>query len=58
MYIPPGAFKMKDDSMTPFYTHPGGYRICLSVNARGDGIGRGTHSIPSFLRVCDAGAAQ
>jgi TNF receptor-associated factor 4 len=33
----------------PFYSHPGGYRMCLSVSARGDGVGSGTHS---SLYVC------
>ena len=27
----------------PFYTHPGGYKMCLSVDANGDGDGEGTH---------------
>ena len=27
----------------PFYTHLGGYRMCLEVDANGDGRGKGTH---------------
>ena len=27
----------------PFYTHLGGYRICLGVHANGIGDGEGTH---------------
>ena len=27
----------------PIYTHPGGYNVCLSVDANGVGSGRGTH---------------
>ena len=27
----------------PFYTHPQGYKMCLSVFANGDGKGKGTH---------------
>ena len=26
-----------------FYTNPGGYKMCISVNANGNGDGRGTH---------------
>ena len=34
----------------PFYTHPQGYKMCLSVNANGSGDGRGTHvSVFAFL---------
>ena len=28
---------------TPFYTHPGGYKMCINVDANGYGIGKGTH---------------
>ena len=28
---------------TPFYTHFGGYKMCLRVNANGNGDGKGTH---------------
>ena len=27
----------------PFYSHPGGYKMCLSVDANGRGSGKGTH---------------
>ena len=27
----------------PFYTNPGGYKMCLRVDANGDGKGAGTH---------------
>ena len=27
----------------PFYTHPQGYKMCLRVDANGDGDGKGTH---------------
>ena len=27
----------------PFYTHPRGYKMCLNVDANGDGDGKGTH---------------
>ena len=27
----------------PFYTHPQGYKMCLNVDANGDGDGKGTH---------------
>ena len=34
----------------PFYTHLGGYRICLRVHANGVGTGKGTHvSVYVFL---------
>ncbi len=28
---------------TPFYTHPGGYKLCINVDASGNGEGAGTH---------------
>ncbi len=28
---------------TPFYTHPGGYKLCINVDANGNGEGAGTH---------------
>ena len=28
---------------TPFYTHPGGYKMCINVDANGYGDGRGSH---------------
>ena len=27
----------------PFYTHPGGYKLCIRIDANGDGDGKGTH---------------
>jgi len=27
----------------PFYTHPGGYKMCLKVHANGSSSGKGTH---------------
>ena len=37
--------KKKSDEWhsTPFYSHIGGYKMCLSVNANGYGNGKGTH---------------
>ena len=53
IYHPPVDFVMKDfiehknrnDSWSspPFYTHDGGYLMCLSVNANGNGRYRNTH---------------
>ena len=34
----------------PFYSHPNGYKLCLRVDANGDGKGNGTH-ISIFARV-------
>ena len=28
---------------TPFYTHPGGYKMCIAIYANGNGDGEGTH---------------
>ena len=28
---------------TPFYTHPGGYKMCIRIDANGCGDGKGTH---------------
>jgi len=34
----------------PFYTHPQGYKMCLSVVANGSGDGKGTHvSVFAYL---------
>ena len=34
----------------PFYTHPQGYKMCLRVDANGDGDGKGTHvSVFAYL---------
>ena len=34
----------------PFYTHPGGYKMCVRVDANGDGKGVGTHvSVFAYL---------
>ena len=59
LQTPPLVFKMSEFDRrlklnhgwvsAPFYSHPGGYRMCLSVSARGDGVGRGTHA---SLYVC------
>ena len=37
--------KRDDDSWfsEPFYSNPGGYKLCLRVDANGDGCGKGTH---------------
>ena len=37
--------KIDNDSWysPPFYTHPRGYKMCLTVYANGDGRGKGTH---------------
>ena len=53
LQVPPMAFRLGDFDRrlklnhgwvsAPFYTHPGGYRMCLSVRVRGDGGGSGTH---------------
>ena len=53
IHVPPLVFQLTDFNRrlqlnhewhsAPFYTHPTGYRMCLRVNARGDGVGRGTH---------------
>ena len=34
----------------PFYTHPQGYKMCLTVYANGDGEGKGTH-VSVFTRL-------
>ena len=34
----------------PFYTHPRGYKVCLSVYANGEGKGKGTH-VSVFARL-------
>ena len=43
----PGYANKKDKNerfhSTPFYTHPGGYKICISIDANGNGVGKGTH---------------
>ena len=51
--IPPPEFTMtyfaarkKDNDgwySPPFYSHPRGYKLCLSVDANGSGTGKGTH---------------
>ena len=34
----------------PFYTHPRGYKVCLTVYANGEGDGEGTHiSVSAYL---------
>lgn len=50
---PVATFKMKDYSSLksgqkwwysrPFFTHPGGYKLCLGVMPSGNGDGKGTH---------------
>ena len=35
----------------PFYTHPRGYKMCLSVNAKGWGDGEGTHNISVYVHL-------
>ena len=35
---------------TPFYTHPGGYKMCINVDANGYGAGEGTH-VSVFTRI-------
>ena len=36
--------KDSEDWFSPhFYTHPNGYKMCLSVYAKGNGSGRSTH---------------
>jgi len=52
-FIPPPDFtmtdfeKLKKDDINwyslPFYSHTGGYKMCLRVNANGCGSGKGTH---------------
>ena len=38
-------FKEDNDGWysAPFFSHPGGYKLCLNVDANGDGGGEGTH---------------
>ena len=53
IFIPPPAFIMTDFSQhksagnswysPPFYSHIGGYKMCLIVDANGHGSGEGTH---------------
>ena len=40
-----GRYKSSNDSvyLPPFYTSPGGYKICIRVVANGSGDGKGTH---------------
>ena len=35
---------------TPFYTHPTGYKLCLAVDSKGYGSGKGTH-VSVFVTV-------
>ena len=52
-FFPPPVFTMTDFEQLkeddnnwyspPFYSHIGGYKMCLSVNAKGQGSGEGTH---------------
>ena len=35
--------KVERFNSKPFYTRPGGYNMCISVDANGDGTGKGTH---------------
>ena len=52
-FIPPPDFTMTDFEQLkkgdddwhspPFYSHTGGYRMCLRVHAHGQGRGKGTH---------------
>ena len=37
---------------TPFYTHPSGYKMCISIDANGYGAGEGTH-IPVFTELLE-----
>ncbi len=43
----PGYASKKEENeifySTPFYTHPGGYKLCINVDANGNGEGAGTH---------------
>ena len=43
----PGYASKKDKNerfySTPFYTHPGGYKMCICIDANGSGDGKGTH---------------
>ena len=43
----PGYASKKENNetfySTPFYTHPGGYKMCINVDANGYGEGEGTH---------------
>ncbi len=43
----PGYASKKEDNetfySTQFYTHPGGYKLCINVDANGCGEGAGTH---------------
>ena len=47
-----GQHKTDDDSVysPPFYTSPGGYKMCICVHANGNGEGQNTHiSVFAFL---------
>ena len=37
---------------TPFYTHPGGYKMCVNVDANGYGDGKGSH-VSAFFKLVD-----
>ena len=37
---------------TPFYTHPGGYKMCINVDANGYGDGEGTH-VSVFIKLLE-----
>ena len=37
-------------SCAPFYSHPGGYKMCIEVDANGYGVGNGTH-VSVFTKV-------
>ena len=48
-------FKMHKDTSTywyspPFYSHPGGYKVCFCIHANGNGKGEGTH-VSVFLHM-------
>ncbi len=46
--------KEKDERFysTPFYTHPGGYKLCINVDANGYGDGAGTH-VSIFTKISE-----
>ena len=60
VFIPPPVFtmsnfeqhKMDDDQWfsPPFYSHIGGYKMCISVDANGSETGKGTH-VSVFLHI-------
>ena len=61
VFTPPPVFTMtnfkqhkKDDDQwfsPPFYSHIGGYKMCISVKANGSDIGKGTHVAMYFHMI-------